>query len=103
MQDGYNVRIDALENVASEMQQRTTQLQGTLDRLEQEARTTLDEEHWSGAAKGAYTTAKANWDKAASDLRFKLHAAFTALTDIIEDYSVAEANAVKAMDHTGLV
>ena len=71
--------------------------------IRETVRTTLDEEHWSGAAKGAYTTAKANWDKAASDLRFKLHAAFTALTDIIEDYSVAEANAVKAMDHTGLV
>jgi WXG100 family type VII secretion target len=101
--DGYNINIKAMEDVAGEMQQRTTQLQGTLDRLEQEARTTLDEEHWSGAAKGAYTTAKANWDRAAADLRTKLHAAFTALIDIIDDYSQAEANAVKSMDHTGLV
>ena len=100
--NGYSVRIDALEEVANEMQQYTTKIQNTLDRLEREAKTTLDEEHWKDAAKDTYVTAKANWDRAADSMRTKLHASFTALIDIVQDYSDAEARAVKSMDHTGL-
>jgi WXG100 family type VII secretion target len=100
---GYSVRIDALEEVANEMQRYQTKIQQTLDRLEREARTTLDEEHWKDSAKDSYVTAKANWDRAADSMRTKLHASFTALIDIVQDYSEAEVRAVKSMDHTGLV
>jgi WXG100 family type VII secretion target len=99
---GYSVQLGALEQVAQEMQQYTTDINTTLDNLEAHAKSTLNEEHWAGSAKSAYTTAKANWDKAASSMKDKLHTSYLALIDIVEDYNQSEANALKAIDQTNL-
>ena len=100
--DGYTVNLAALEDVGIRMLKCTNDINYALDTLEARAKKELDEAHWQDSAKNAYTAAKANWDAAARSMKDKLNSAFTALVDIVDDYSLSEARSLKAMQDTGL-
>lgn len=81
--DDLFMRLDALRAVVNDMTTTTKSIKSTLHNLETAAKTTLDEEHWSGPAKYAYTICQGNWSNAAENCSVLLGQASDLLDQIV--------------------
>jgi|HubBroStandDraft_3_1064219.scaffolds.fasta_scaffold16139_2 WXG100 family type VII secretion target len=84
----YTVNITTLGEIAGEMAQISTNIQGMLADLDNGTAQNLAE--WTSAARDAYNVAKAKWDAAAQDMVAQSVNAQNCLVSIGGNYQQAE-------------
>jgi WXG100 family type VII secretion target len=88
MSDFTAVNAAAMQEGISDLNQAHKNLTDQLETLESELQGSLAK--WDGAARSAYATAKATWDKAAHHMQDVIQKSGTVLSQITENYDANE-------------
>jgi 6 kDa early secretory antigenic target len=82
-------QFTALEQGQADFQGTYNSLQGTIDTLDSQLRTNLDQ--WEGSAQEAYYAAKAKWDNAMSNMQGVLNQIAAVIGTASDNYQHAES------------
>lgn len=84
----YTVHMSNVQEVAAEMKNIASYIQGLLEDLDNGQKQNLAE--WTSSARDAYNTAKKIWDNAAADMVQQANNAQASLSQINDNYASAE-------------
>lgn len=93
----YTVNMSNVQEVASEMNSDSQQIQNMLTDLNQQVQTNLSQ--WSSSARDAYNIAQAKWNAAAQDMSIQAARASASLSSINDNYANAEYQGLGLWDH----
>jgi WXG100 family type VII secretion target len=86
----YTVNMGNVQQVATDMNTISTQIQTMLSDLNTQVQANLSQ--WSSTARDAYTAAQIKWNAAAQDMSMQAQKASASLNSINENYGAAETS-----------
>lgn len=94
--DGLRVNHAGLDTAADDMSRTVTEIDGRLDRLEQELAPLRSQ--WAGNAQQAYEAARTRWDLAIKEMRDLLQETSRTVTQSNAEYRAADQRGAASFD-----